>query len=173
AVRAAVTKHPHARVTNGLRGAGAVLESFLIQRAHPGSGRLVFYRPQAHDDGAHTSDLKGPPQADDAFAGLDLAESGFAGGEHGPLRAMEVERRDLFRGQDAVISLRTNRSAPVRAGEREPGDEQRILRLLAGDDRTDGGDGGGGGCYQASDASRVGGSALTLRAKKEAVSRKV
>src|SRR6185369_9530191 len=38
---------------------------------------------------------------------------------------------------------------------------------------TDGGDGGSGGCYQASDASRVGGSALTLRAKKEAVSRKV
>ena len=57
----------------------------------------------------------------------DLAEAGVAGRQHRPLGALEVEGGDFLGGQDAVLLIRLRGLAPVRAGEGQAGQQQRIL----------------------------------------------
>src|SRR5262245_47651354 len=62
--RQARLEHRHTGVTNGVGRAGALLKALPVERAHPGSRRLVLNRPQANDDGAHAGDLKRALQAE-------------------------------------------------------------------------------------------------------------
>jgi len=74
-----------------------------VERGHPLPGRVVLYRPQAHDHGPGTRHLEGSSQPEETFADPELTEAGVATGQNGPLDTIEVQCGDLFGGEHAVL----------------------------------------------------------------------
>jgi hypothetical protein len=91
---------------------------------------FVVDRPQAHDHGSRTRDVKRAPQAEHALADADLADAGITRRQHGPFDGAQIERRDLFGGQNAVFIVDAGSMPTIGAGEAKPGEEQRVLANL-------------------------------------------
>ncbi len=91
------------RLVHGISGIECLLQSTFIERTHPETGCIVLDRPEAHDDGADTSDLKRSAEAEHSFTRTHFPHPGVAGREHCPLYAREIESRHLFGRQDTVV----------------------------------------------------------------------
>lgn len=86
--RLSLVQRAQARFADGVGGLELFVEAAVVQRAHPDAGGLIFDGPQAHDDGMGSGDLKCAAEAEDSLACLDLAKTGVARGEHGPISAL-------------------------------------------------------------------------------------
>src|SRR5262245_30831784 len=100
---AARAENCETRVAHGVGGTEMLLQPAAVERAHPVERRLIFDRPEAHDDGANSSDLKGAAQTKHTFAHSDFPEARVARREHRPLDAFQIQAGDLFSGENAVL----------------------------------------------------------------------
>jgi len=125
----ALTKDGEARLAHGIGGIEVASEAAVVERAHPHARRFVVDRPQAHDHRARAGDLKRASQPEHALTRADLTQAGIARGEHGPLRILQIETRDLLCGEDAVVLIDRSATAAIGTSHREAREEQRILEL--------------------------------------------
>src|SRR5207245_2223104 len=89
------------------------------EAGHQGTRRLVADAPEAGHDRAGAGDLEGTLQAEQPIAAGRLPQPGLAGRQYGELAVRQVERRDLQRGEDAVVLARRRRLA-VGPGQGDP-----------------------------------------------------
>ena len=88
-----------------------------IQGNHPLAGGFVLHRPEAHDDCPDAGHLEGTPHPEHALARRRLSDTGVACRQDRPLGPLQIQRRHLFRRQDARILTRVARRivAPANA----------------------------------------------------------
>lgn len=127
AARAAIAEHGEARGADSIRGVEMIAAPAVVERAHPVHRGSILDSPQAMNDGAHARNLKRAPQAEHAFAGLDLADTGVTRGEHGPLDTIEIESRHFLGRQNPIVFIRADVRAPIDTGEREAAQHERIV----------------------------------------------
>ena len=127
AVISAIAEHAEAGLVHGVGGAQVLLQTTLVEGAHPEPRRLIVHRPQAHDHRAHAGDLKRTPQSKDTLSGFDFSQTGVTRGQHGPLDAFEIQGRHFLGQQDAVLIVGAGRRAAVRAREREARAQQWVV----------------------------------------------
>ena len=121
------------RAAQGLRtaervGGRAGRGERAVEGRHQPAGRHVVAPPQAGDEGARAGGAEAPAQPLDLLAAQPQAGSGVAGGERDQARRAQVERCDLVGGEDAALPLGVDAGRPVRAGQHDAREQQRIGR---------------------------------------------
>jgi len=96
----------------------SVIEGRFVHRRYSGS---------TFNGRAGTGHLKRASQPEHAFTRPDLSESRVAGRQHGPFDSVQVQACDLFRRQNPIVLVELRGAAAIRAGEGQPGEEQRVL----------------------------------------------
>ncbi len=113
-------------------GARAAVEQAAIELRHQRLPLPVRHAPQAHDQRLRPRQHERPPQTEDTFPRPDVTHAGLAGREHHEVRRLQIEARDIRRGEQAVLGFQGRMSAlepGIGSGQREPGAEQRVLEL--------------------------------------------
>jgi hypothetical protein len=98
-----------------------------IQFRHPARRNRVEHRPQAENDRASAGHFEGAAQAEHPFARPLITAAGIARRQNSPLRARQIEARNLLRGQDTVLAVIGQLTASIRAREHEAGAQERTL----------------------------------------------
>ena len=126
ASRAASAQHGEADLVHRIGRAEMFLQPALVQGAHPEASRLIVNGPETHDHAANARNLEGTTQTEYTLTRFDFAEARVARREHGPLDTAQIQRRDFFRGEDAIVVARTG-GAAVGTRKRQARQQQRIV----------------------------------------------